>query len=831
MMSLRAGLALAMALLLGGSARAQTAPSEGRKVDFYNDVRPIFTIHCTRCHSADTVKGGLRLDVRELAMKGGQSGDPAIVPGKSAESLIVKLVSSSDPEERMPRKAPRLEAHQIATLRRWVDEGAEWPEATAVAHWAFQPPRRPATPEVRNSSWVRTPVDAFIAREHEAKGLAPSPEAPRAALLRRLSLDLTGLPPSPEEIDAFLADASPDAVEKAVDRLLASPRYGERWGRHWLDFARFAETSGYEANSLRPTAWRYRDYVVRSFNEDKPYDLFLRQQLAGDEMSPVTDENLIATGFLAHGRLDNNQEDRAIQRNDHLVDIVNATAAVAFGVQFGCVQCHDHKWDPFTHKDYYRFMGFFVRGQVNNIQLKDPELWKAYEASIPKELEPARNLLKILQDGVKAKLAEEAKKKLPKETLEALETPAEKRTPDQQKLAKDAEKALNFPKEQVEKATPEGDKALVKELEKKVEALQKQVPEKPHAWGFYSPATSPHKVDMLPIKGFYPIQYNPDQLKQARPRLLKRGDPKQAGPDLDIGWPAVLGPTPPEATTRTALAEWLTSPRQPLTARVWINYVWQLHFGRALVETPGDFGLRGARPSHPELLDWLAVEFMEGATWSTKRLHRLIVLSSTYRQASQPGGANERIDPRNRLYWRWSPRRLEAEAIRDSVLAVAGELDRTIGGASIPDKPAHLAEFQAKEPKMGNPTPFRRTMYYTQRRHAFPEAMELFDGPQAGESCPKRYVSTVSLQSLYLMNNPWVVARAKAFAARVKARAGDDRSRQVEAAFLLALGRPPSESDRAAAGPFLESYGEDSAKALLHLCHALVNLNEFLYVE
>jgi hypothetical protein len=829
---MRAGIpfGMAAALLLAGEGRSQTVPAEARKLDYYADVRPILTIHCYRCHSADSVKGGLRLDVRELAFQGGQSGDPAIVPGKSGESLLVRLVASSDPEERMPRKAPRLEAGQIAILRRWVDEGAEWPEAAAVSHWAFRPPRRPPTPEGRNRSWVRTPVDAFIAREHEARGVAPAPEAPRRTLLRRLALDLTGLPPGPAEIEAFLADDSSDAVEKAVDRLLASPQYGERWGRHWLDFARFAETSGYEANALRPAAWRYRDYVVRSFNEDKPYDLFLRQQLAGDEMTPLSDENLVATGFLAHGRLDNNQEDRAVQRNDHLVDIVNATAAVAFGVQFACAQCHDHKWDPFTHRDYYRFMGFFVRGQVNNLQLKDPRLWKAYEAAIPPELEPARTLLKILQDRVKEKLSEEAKAKLPRETLEALETPAARRTPEQQKLAKEAEKALQFSKEQVEKATPEGDKALVKELEKKVEALQKRIPEKPHAWGFYSPATSPHKPDMLPIKGFYPMLYNEGQLRQARPRLLKRGDPRQAGPEVEIGWPAVLGPTPPEATTRTALAEWLASPRQPLTARVWVNYVWQLHFGRGLVETPGDFGLRGARPTHPELLDWLAVEFMEGG-WSTKRLHRLILLSSTWRQASRPDGSNERIDPRNRLYWRWSPRRLEAEAIRDSVLAVSGELDRTMGGASIPDKPAHLEEFQAQEPKMGDPTPYRRTMYYTQRRHAFPEAVELFDGPQAGESCPKRYVSTVSLQSLYLMNNPWVMARVQAFAARVRARAGDDRSRQVEEAFVLALGRPPSGADREAVGPFLASYGDDSARALLHLCHALVNLNEFLYVE
>ncbi len=772
------------------SLLAAQEPAAPAKVDYFADVRPILTVHCYRCHSADAAKGKLRLDLREAALKGGSSGE-AIVRGRSAESLLVRLVSSKDPEERMPSKAPALSAAEIEILRRWIDQGADWPDPTAVTHWAFKPPVRPSVPAVKNASWVRTPVDAFVAREHEARGLSPAPEAPRRVLARRLALDLTGLPPTPEEVEAFEADPSADAVERLVDRLLASSAYGERWGRHWLDLARFGETSGYEANALRTAAWRYRDYVVRSFNEDRPYDRFLREQLAGDELSPLSDENLVATGFLAHGRLDNNQEDRAIQRNDHLVDITNAVANVVFGMQFGCAQCHDHKWDPITHEDYYRFLGFFVRGQVNPLLLEAPEEWKAYEKAVPKELQPAKDLLKLLQDGVRARLREEAAKTLPPGAKE----PA-------------------FSKEQIEKAAAEDDRRLWKELEMKIQALEKRMPEKPQTWGFYSPATSPHKVGLLEIKGFYPMKYEPDKLRQAKARLLRRGDPHQASAELAPGWPAVFGPTSEEASTRVALAEWLVSPASPLTARVWVNFVWQQHFGRGIVPTPADFGLRGARPSHPELLDWLATEFARGQ-WSTKRLHRLIVLSSTYRQASRPDAANAGIDSENRYLWRWTPRRLESEAIRDSILAASGELDRTMGGPSLDESPRKPKE---GEPPRTPPSPFRRSLYYAQKRHELPETQELFDGPGANETCARRYVSTVSLQSLYLMNSPFVFERAKALARR----AGSP-----EKAFPLALGRPAAPSELEAA----RAVADGSERGLVLLCHALLNSNEFAYVD
>ncbi|MBI3854837.1 MAG: PSD1 domain-containing protein [Planctomycetes bacterium] len=749
-------------LLCAALGAAQDKP--GTPVDFYRDVRPIFSVHCAKCHSADAAKGGLRLDTREHTLKGGDTG-AAIVPGKIADSLLFQRVTTKDKKERMPSKAEALEAKEIDTLRRWIAEGAAWPDAAEIVHWAFRPPVRPAVPAVKNSAWVRTPVDAFVAKEQEARGLVPSAEAGRRALIRRVTLDLTGLPPAPEDFEG--------GYEETVERLLASPAYGERWGRHWLDLVRWAETSGYEANALRPAAWRYRDYVVQCFNEDRPYDAFLRQQIAGDELQPLSDENLVATGFLAHGRLDINQEDRLLQRNDHLLDITNMMSTVLFGLSMGCAQCHDHKWDPITQKDYYRLQAFFVRGQVINVLIQDPAAWAAYEKSVPPELEASKTYQKALLDAARTRLLEEAKKKAPEATIT---------------------------KDQILKAASDDDRKLFAELDKKIRSLEEKLPEKPHAWSFYSPATGAADVKTMPIKGMYPMPYEPAKLRETPGRLLKRGDCHQPGEEVAPGWPAVLGETPKAATTRRALADWLTRPDHPTVTRMFVNFVWQRHFGRALVPTTGDFGLRGERPTHPELLDWLASEFVAKG-WSLKALHRLIVLSSTYRQASSARAANAAIDAENRWLWRWSPRRLEAEAIRDSILSASGELNRAMGGKSV-----------VEEQPTSDPKQLRRTLYLLQKRSHLPEIEELFDAPIAGESCPMRHVSTVSLQPLYLMNSPFVHGRAQAFA---------KRAGSVAKAFEIALGRPPSPAElEAAAGLDLAS-----------LCHALFNLNEFVYVE
>jgi hypothetical protein len=569
-----------------------------------------------------------------------------------------------------------------------------------------------------------------------------------------------------------------------------------------LDLARWAESDAYEANAFRPAAWRYRDYVVESFNQDKPYTLFLRQQIAGDEMDPHADENLIATGFLAAARFNANEEDKSVQRNEVLVDIVNAIATVTLGLTLNCAQCHDHKFDPLTMSDYYRFQGFFVQGQLCAVLLRNADLWRAFEAQVPGELDAAKR----------------------------------RRT-------------------QLVEALGPADKTRLNELDQEISRMERErEAKKPQTWAFYSPVTSPHRIEVLPPHGMYPLPYAPEELRATKPRLLVRGDARRPGHELAPGVPEIFAtsvgarqPTIASATaslgSRLALVDWLAGPANPLLARVWVNYIWQQHFGRGIGATPGDFGLRGARPSHPELLDWLATELVRSG-WSTKHIHRLIVLSSTYRQASQPNERNAQIDPENQFLWRWVPRRLEAEVVRDAALVASGQLDRSVGGESV----------SPQEESNSN----RRGIYLRQARHQFPLMQALFDGPTANESCTRRHVSTVPLQPLYLLNSEFVVKQAEAFAKRVVAEAGTDVPSQIERAFQIALARRPETDEIEAAGDFWRTYENDKGQSspsslgpggpnddadsanvtsgavsmpLVHFCHALLNLNEFVYLE
>jgi hypothetical protein len=562
---------------------------------------------------------------------------------------------------------------------------------------------------------------------------------------------------------------------------------------------------------------------VDSFNRDKPYARFVTEQLAGDELLPYADENLVATGFLAAARLSSNEEDRARQRNDVLVDIVNATGATFLGLTVNCAQCHNHKFDAVSARDYYRLMAFFISGQPGNFALKDRSLWADYEAKRPPEAEAARRLLDALEDKAKAALTAKRRKELPADQLAAWDTPADRRTPKQEELARQAWLKFVYSSTDIERAVPPEDRKLYDELKKKVAALEKRGPDKPQTFAFYSPTTSPTRVDVLPMKGFYPPPFEPEALACARSFLLVGGEVHRVGVRAEAGWPAVFGPTPKavsERPSRRALADWITSPRNPLAARVWANRIWQYHFGRGLVATPSDFGVKGAPPTHPELLDWLAGELLRGG--SAKHLHRLIVCSRTYRQSSAPHAGNGGIDPDNKLLWHWPPRRLEAESVRDAMLAVSGELDRRVGGPSAVDDGKGV----------------RRTLYLFQKRERPPEVQGLFDGPSAAaESCPKRAVSTVPLQALYLLNNDFVYRRGRASARRVLAQAGADRGRQVEAAFLLALGRPPDGGERADAAAFFQAHANDTAvageppRALVDFCQALLNVNEFVYLE
>ena len=763
-------LVIAHVLLPTGALFADT-------VDYLRDVKPILEARCYSCHGAVEQEGGLRLDTGAFIRQGGDSG-PGIHAGLPAKSLLIARISAADESEQMPPEGNPLTPEQIATLRAWIQQGAaspaEQPQVHPREHWAFRPLVRPKVPIAQRASWIRSPVDAFVMSRMELDGLTPSSEADRATLLRRLYLDLLGLPPSPHDVQAFLDSDRPDAYERLVDRLLASPHYGERWGRYWLDLARWAESNGFQHNIPRLYAWRYRDYVVDSFNSDKPYDYFLKQQVAGDELRPYSDENLIATGFLAGAQISGNQLDRRVQRNDILVDIVNATCSTVLGLTMACAQCHDHKFDPTTQRDYYRWQGFFVRGQIGNVALREPMTpnptdWESWIPSA--ELARYRKEAKGLKTG------------------------------------------------------------------RFVAKVDNPMFTRAHTWGFYSPATGLPGVEMLPFVCRRPFPFEAQTLQQTKPRMLVRGDPNSPGPEVTPGWPEFLAgeSESQQNSTRTALADWFADPENPLVARVWVNRIWQHHFGRGLVETSSDFGLKGTPPTHPQLLDWLAAEFMSAAPpaeeqdcvacWSTKRIHRLVLLSNTYRQSSRSVEQDAAVDPDNRYLWRWRRRRLEVEALRDSVLAASGELDRQIGGPG-----------QAPEV---NTVHLRRTIYLYHKRGALSPMQAVFDGASARTSCARRGVSTVALQPLYLLNSDFMLRSAEQFAQRIIARVGGNRIRQIEHAWLCALARRPDHMEVAQCLAFLDdqtvrfqaqSQVAPERMALIQLCHAIFNLNEFAYL-
>ncbi len=817
--------AFMLSFAITGAASAQPA-----KVDFRRDVVPILESRCFSCHRGNDAIASYRLDLR-AELLGETTGKPLVKVGKSDESRLIHVVQGKIPNKVMPRKGPRLTDREIDVLRGWIDQGLVWddtlfPAAVKSEHWAFQPIKPPAFPNVKNKAWIETRVDVFIAAKHAELELKPAAIADARTWIRRVTLDLTGLPPTPEETDSFVKDCQATGAQlsipyparkKVVDRLLASPHYGERWARHWLDVARFAESEGYESNHLRLHAWRYRDWVVDAFNRDLPFKDFVRQQLAGDEIAPYADEHLIATGFLASARLSSNEEDRLRQRNDIHVDIVNTTASAFLGLTFGCAQCHNHKFDPITARDYYRFMGLFVKGQPGNLALREPKLWAEYDAKKPKGFDESLKERDTLYALAQNRKYDEVRKGLSAAQKQALALAREERSPAQDKLARETDLLFQFTAGQFERMLTADEKKRYDAAKKAVAELEKTMLEKPQTFGFYSPVTSPHAVNVLPMKGFYALPFEPKELARAKAFLLEAGDVHKPAFVVEAGWPAFL-PSPSGKGvagegTRLALADWLTDANNPLAARVYVNRIWQHHFGRGLVATPSDFGVKGVKPTHPELLDWLASELIR--TGSTKYIHRLIVLSNTYCQASTGDAANAKRDPDNHYLWRWTPRRLEAEAIRDSQLAVSGELDRKVGGAGTTDEKSK-----------------RRSLYLFQKREAPPPQQALFDGPIAmTESCAKRQTTTVALQPLYLLNSAFSVDRAKALAARVAKSAGDDREQQIKATYQLALGRLPDAQEVALGRRFFERLASQPDTALAHYCQAILNLNELVYLE
>jgi mono/diheme cytochrome c family protein len=879
---------LLLALAAARPAPAAHPPKAGAPA-FNADVRPLFKAYCTECHGeAEKPKGGLDLRLQRFTLKGGKNG-PAVVAGKPDVSLLLERVASGE----MPPGKKKLSAGEIELLKKWIAAGAtvEGPEPETLAagftitdedrkYWAFRPVKRPAVPATPGrEAHVSNPVDAFLLARLAEKGLSFSPPADRVTLARRIYLDLVGLPPSPEEVDAFVNDQSPDAYVKLVEKLLASPHYGERWGRHWLDVAGYADSEGASPQDpVRATAWKYRDYVIRSLNADKPFDRFIREQIAGDELvkppyagRPQAElDALIATGFLrlAPDGTGAPGADQKLARNAVLTDTVKVVSSAFLGLTVGCAQCHNHRYDPIPQTDFYRLRAAFEPAY-------DPTNWKpptAREVSLYSdadrknaadvETEAAtieKERLKKQQEFIDATFEKELAK-LPEEMR--AEARATRTTPDAKRNAAQKKLMREHPSLNVSAGSLYlYDSKAAAELKKMADAAAEVRKKKPVEEFVRALTETPGKL---------PTTF-----------LHHRGDPDQPNEPVPPGGLSVLDdtlplkvPTKPTAagTTgrRLALADWLTDPRHPLTARALVNRVWLHHFGRGLVGTPGDFGRLGETPTHPELLDWLAAEFVSNG-WSLKELHRLMVTSTAYRQSSRRDAKADAVDPDNKLLGRFPLRRLDAEALRDGMLAVSGRLNAKMFGPPVPVKENEFGLFVlGVDTKDGAgrftaevPLPpgdeFRRSVYVQVRRSRPLGELATFDGATAEPNCEMRTSSTATPQALLLLNGEFAVAQAEAFAARVAAEAGPEPEDRAKRAWRLAYLREPGDQELAGAVSFLKAAAESfrsqppapkaavpakgaskapaapapspEARALALYCQALLGSNRFLYVD
>jgi cytochrome c553 len=780
----------------------------------------ILQANCSGCHGAAVQMSGLRLDSRDAALKGGTKG-PALLAGNAAGSRLMGMVSGSIAPSMPPGR--KLSADEIRTLSAWISAGAMWPKEgapggqMAPSWWSFQPPLKRVTP-----AGPPHPIDAFLQEKLRAKGLAAAGEASRFALVRRAYFDLHGLPPTYEQAKRFVDDTSPDAWAKLIDELLASPRYGEKWGRHWLDLARYGDTSGFEQDPYLLDAWRYRDYVIKSFNDDKPYDRFIREQIAGDEFYPDDPNARTGTGYFTVGtNRDMLYKVEDINRVEQLTDYVDTTSSIFMGLTVGCARCHDHKFDPIPQRDYFRMQAVFAPALKHRVFL-DYNGARSYDIGLNYREFKLRDIgeeIAVIQQPYRDRIKARKIGGLASPLKEAFETEESKRTQDQIILVNANPDAIRITQDDIWKELSADDRARLESLGRRLV-------------GMYATHTSG------PIA---PGLMDPDRVAPATYMPL-RGQP---GPGVKVG-PGLLTalgggeiPEPPEdaVTTyrRKHLAEWLADPKHPLTARVMVNRVWQYHFGRGLVATPSDFGTRGAAPTHLELLDWLAVEFVEKG-WSVKSLHRLIMTSAAYKRASQaPADVRER-DPENLWLARFSRRRLSAEEVRDSVLQAAGTLNLKMGGRPVVP-PQTREELYGMSQSPDNFWPIswnrqdhtRRSVYMLVRRSYRPPLMEAFDGLDGTLHCARRDSSTVAPQSLTLFNSQFAAEQAREFAQKF---AGDKQA--VASAFRRALSRDPAGDELRLSEEFLaaqQGRTGSAEAAASELARALFNLNEFLYVD
>jgi hypothetical protein len=796
--------------LIAPAASAAAEPSREGVEYFEKHIRPVLADRCYSCHStaADKSRGGLLLDTRDALHKGGDNG-PAIVPGQPDKSRLIQAIKHTGDVKAMPPKDEhRLSPEQVAHFEAWVSMGAPDPRITAASapaaidfakareHWSFRPVRDPGVPAFRNpQSAIRNPIDRFLIAKRDEKGLSTAPPADRRTLIRRVTFDLTGLPPTPEDVEAFVIDPAPDAWDRLIDRLLDSPHYGERWGRHWLDLARYADTCGCNSDFPVPPAYRYRDYVIKSFNEDKPFDRFLREQIAGDllpaEGEAQRREQVVATGYLAGARRFSSNVNEF-----HLTveDVIDNLGKSVLGLSLGCARCHDHKYDPVPATDYYALYGIFGSSKFSF---------------------PGVEIFPHPRDFVA--LGPPADQ----ETLAQWESDLGKLSTRQDQLMTERRKL--YAAKAAGKDPAPGERTI-----EQVDAEMEQVKARQ-----VELTSNPPKVERA---------YAVTEGKVADARVQKKGDPKSLGDVVPRGFLQILGGQKVPGTDssgRRELADWLTAPDNPLTARVFVNRVWQHHFGRGIVATPNDFGARGEPPTHPKLLDWLTSRFIESG-WSVKALHRLMLRSAAYQLASADDAGNAAIDVSNAYLWRFPRRRLSAEEVRDALLAVSGDLDRTAGGPHPfpPQKEFRYTQHKQFVAVYASP---RRSVYLMQQRIKKHPFLEVFDGADPNATTAARPLTTTPLQALFLMNDPFAHDRAASWAARLEATASQDFVR-IDRAYREAFARPATAPEV----EFGEAYLRECRAALAEsgvpeagrpraawasYARVLMSSNEFVFVD